>query len=313
MILVTGGNGFIGRALVGRLVADGQQVRAAVRREDAVVAPGAERVVVGEIVGSTSWVNALQGVTAVVHTAARVHMLKDSHPDRYKQVNTDATLNLARQAAEAGVKRFVFLSSIKVNGEQTAPDAPFSAVSTPAPVDPYGVSKLDAERGLFAIAHSTGMEVVVVRPVLVYGPNVKGNFERMARWIEKGIPLPFGSIQNRRSMVGLDNLVDLLALAITHPAAKNQLFLVSDGEDLSTTELLRRTSRALGKSPRLLPFPQGLIAAIARILGRGEMAQRLCGSLQVDIAKTRAVLGWSPKFSVDEGLARFAAWKRQQA
>lgn len=315
MILVTGGNGFIGRALVERLLADGLKVRASVRQPDADLPQGTERIVVGDIDGDTSWTEALRGVSEVVHTAARVHVMKDRNAlaGLYKRVNTDAALNLAKQAAAADVKRFVFLSSIKVNGEYTQPDARFSPISTPAPVDPYGVSKLEAERGLFAIAHSTGMEVVVVRPVLVYGPNVKGNFQRMANWVEKGIPLPLGSIRNRRSMIGIDNLVDLLALAIRHPAARNQVFLVSDGEDLSTSDLLRRTARAFGKSARVFPLPQGVITALAKMLGRGDMALRLCGSLQVDIAKARDVLGWKPQVTVDEGLARYARWKKKRS
>jgi UDP-glucose 4-epimerase len=234
--------------------------------------------------------------------------MKDTHAlaGLYKSVNTDATLNLARQAASADVKRFIFLSSIKVNGEATEQGAPFSAISTPAPVDPYGVSKLEAERGLFALAHSTGMEVVVVRPVLVYGPNVKGNFERMVNWVERGIPLPLGAIRNLRSMVGIDNLVDFLTAIISHPSAKNQVFLVSDGEDLSTTSLLRKTARALGKSARLIPVPQSLLVAAARLLGKSDVALRLCGSLQVDITKARTVLGWSPRYTVDEQLERYA-------
>ncbi len=313
MILVTGGNGFIGRALIERLVADGVRVRAAVRHADADVLHAVERVVVGDIDGETDWTDALRGINEVVHTAARVHVMKDTRAlaSHYKRVNTDATLNLARQAAAADVKRFVFLSSIKVNGVETAPGSPFSAISHPAPVDPYGVSKLEAERGLFALAHSTGMEVVVVRPVLVYGPKVRGNFQRMAHWVDKGIPLPLGDVRNRRSMIGIDNLVDLLAVAIRHPAARNQVFLVSDGEDLSTSDLLRRTARAMGKPSRIFPFPPRLIIGAAKMLGRGDLALRLCGSLQVDITKARDLLGWTPRVSVDEGLDRYARWRRE--
>ena len=314
MILVTGANGFIGSALVERLKSDGVKVRAAVRAPGAGVPKADETVSVGEIDGDTEWGGALKGIEGIVHTAARVHVMKDTSAlaDLYKRVNSDATLKLARQAASAGVKRFVFLSSIKVNGEKTSPGAPFSALSTPAPVDPYGVSKLEAERGLFAIAHSTGMEVVVVRPVLVYGPGVKGNFLRMVNWVDKGIPLPLGSIRNRRSMIALDNLVDVLVLTLKHPGARNHVFMVSDGDDLSTTDLLRRTAGALGKRSLVFPFPQGVLVLAGRLIGRGDMATRLFGSLQVDIAKTRDLLGWNPRVTVDEALAGYARWKRAQ-
>lgn len=314
MILVTGANGFIGSALVDRLLSEGARVRAAVRK-DSVGSPQVDTVSVGDISDTTDWSAALAGVQGIVHTAARVHVMKDTHAlaDLYKRVNTDATLNLARQAAAAGVKRFVFLSSIKVNGEETSPGARFSAISTPAPVDPYGVSKLEAERGLFALAHSTGMEVVVIRPVLVYGPGVKGNFARMASWIEKGVPLPFGSIRNLRSMIALENLIDVLVLSLKRPAAKNQIFMVSDGEDLSTSDLLRRTAHALGKRSRIFPFPAGLLLFAARAIGRGDMATRLFGSLQVDITKTRELLEWTPRVSVDTALEQYAGWKRAQS
>lgn len=313
MILVTGANGFIGSVLVERLLREGAPVRAAVR-DDSVVPPAADTVSVGEIGEATDWSAALAGVQGVVHTAARVHVMKDTHAlaDLYKRVNTDATLNLARQAATAGVKRFVFLSSIKVNGEETPHGTRISAISTPAPVDPYGVSKLEAERGLFALAHSTGMEVVVIRPVLVYGPGVKGNFQRMVSWIEKGIPLPFGSINNRRSMIALENLIDVLVLSLKRPAAKNQIFLVSDGDDLSTSDLLRRTARALGKRSRIFPFPAGLLLFAARAIGRGDVATRLFGSLQVDITKTRELLEWTPRVSVNDALEQYARWKQAQ-
>jgi nucleoside-diphosphate-sugar epimerase len=224
----------------------------------------------------------------------------------FRKVNLDGTLALARQASAAGVRRFIFISSIKVNGEGTAPTQPYKAGDDSAPLDPYGVSKLEAEQGLRALATDTGMEVVIIRPVLVYGPGVKANFLNMMRWLHKGVPLPFGAIHNRRSLVALDNLVDLIVTCIDHPAAANQTFLVSDGEDLSTTELLRRMGTALGKPARLLPVPSWLLETGAAMLGKQALSQRLCGSLQVDISKTRELLNWTPPVSVDEALRKTA-------
>jgi UDP-glucose 4-epimerase len=220
----------------------------------------------------------------------------------FRRVNVDGTLALARQAIAAGVKRFVFISSIKVNGEGTPPGRPYSANDTPQPQDPYGTSKLEAETALQALARDTGLEVVIVRPVLVYGPGVKANFLNMMRWLDRGIPLPFGAIDNRRSLVAVENLVDLVVTCIGHEAAANQVFLVSDGEDLSTTGLLRRMGQALGRPARLLPVPAGLLSAGAKALGKGSLSQRLCGSLQVDISKTRDLLGWRPPIDVDTAL-----------
>ena len=224
--------------------------------------------------------------------------------EAYRQVNVSGTLNLAHQAANAGVSRFVFVSSIKVNGEATLPGHPFSADDEPAPLDPYGVSKLEAEQGLREIESHTGMEVVIVRPPLIYGPGVKANFASMMRWVARGMPLPLGAIHNARSMVALDNLVDLLATCLKHPAAVGQTFLVSDGEDVSTTELLRRTSQAMGKKAFLLPVPASVLELGATLLGKPAVAQRLCGSLQVDIDKTRHLLGWNPPLTLDQGLKK---------
>jgi nucleoside-diphosphate-sugar epimerase len=221
-------------------------------------------------------------------------------------VNVAGTIHLAQEAVRAGVRRFVFLSSIKVNGEGTAPRRPYRASDVPAPVDPYGVSKAEAEDGLRAIARETGMEVVILRPVLVYGPGVKGNFHSMLRCLRKGIPLPLGAIHNRRSLVARDNLVDLVVTALRHPAAANGTFLVSDGEDLSTTDLLVRAGEALDTRARLLPVPAALIMVVARLLGRGEVANRLCGSLEVDISETRTRLGWTPPVSVNVALEETA-------
>jgi nucleoside-diphosphate-sugar epimerase len=215
-------------------------------------------------------------------------------------------LTLARQAAAAGVRRFVFVSSIKVNGEATQPGHPFTAGDAPAPLDPYGISKMEAEQGLRQIAAETGIEVVIIRPPLVYGPGVKANFAAMMRWLRRGVPLPLGAIDNQRSLVALDNLADLIITCITHPAAANQTFLVSDGQDVSTSELLRRMGRAMGRPARLLPVPAGLLELGAALVGRRDMAQRLCGCLQVDIEKTRQLLGWSPPLTLDQGLTKAA-------
>lgn len=305
-ILVTGASGFVGGQLITRLVDQpAVEVRGAVRskRENNQSA----LIAVGEIDGDTDWSEALKGQRVIVHTAARAHTMDDSAADplsEFRRVNVAGTLNLARQAAAAGIRRFVFISSIKVNGEQTVTGACFTATDHPAPEDPYGISKLEAEQGLQQIARETDMEVVIIRPPLVYGPVVKGNFASMIKLVEKGLPLPLGAIHNRRSLVSLDNLVDLIITCIDHPAAGNQVFLAGDGEDLSTSELLRRVGLAMGKPARLLPVPAALLQLGATILGKKAMAQRLLGSLQVDISKTREVLGWEPPVSVDEGLRR---------
>ncbi len=311
MILVTGATGFVGKALVQRLLADDPSrcVVVAVRRDDQ---RWTERVlprVTGDLEPSIDWSTALADVSAIVHCAARVHVMDDTAANPlevFRCVNVQSTLNLARQAAAAGVQRFVFVSSIKVNGEATELDQPFTADDESAPLDPYGVSKMEAEQGLRDIAAQTGMEVVIIRPPLVYGPGVKANFQTMMRWLARGVPLPLGAIHNRRSMVALGNLVDLIVTCIDHPAAANQTFLVSDGEDLSTTQLLQRLGRALGKPAWLVPVPAMLLKAGAALVGKPAIAQRLCGSLQVDISKTQQLLGWVPPLSVDEGLKRAA-------
>jgi nucleoside-diphosphate-sugar epimerase len=308
-VLVTGATGFVGGAFLRRLAADSacKGVVAAVRRKAESWPELVGQALVGDMLPTTDWGLALQGIDAVVHCAARVHVMQDDATDplqAYREVNVNGTLNLARQAAQAGVHRFVFVSSIKVNGEATQPGHPFSADDVPSPLDPYGVSKLEAELGLREIEAQTGMEVVIVRPPLVHGPGVKANFASMMRWVARGMPLPFGAIQNARSMVALDNLVDLLVTCLTHPAAAGQTFLVSDGEDVTTTELLRRTAQAMGKKAFLLPVPATVLELGASLLGKRAVAQRLCGSLQVDIEKTRRLLGWSPPLTLDQGLKK---------
>lgn len=307
MILVTGGTGFVGSAVLKRLLKDDYEVRATARSSLSTELKSVQYHQIRDMTASTDWKAALIGVQTVVHCAARVHVMQEEATDplqAYREVNVNGTLNLARQAAQAGLRRFVFVSSIKVNGEATQPGQPFSADDVPSPTDPYGVSKLEAEQGLREIEAQTGMEVVIVRPPLVYGPGVKANFASMMRWVVRGIPLPLGAIQNARSMVALDNLVDLLVTCLTHPAATAQTFVVSDGEDVSTTELLRRTAKAMGKKALLLPLPVFALELGASLLGKRALAQRLCGSLQVDIEKTRRLLGWSPPLTLDQGLKK---------
>jgi nucleoside-diphosphate-sugar epimerase len=305
-VLVTGASGFVGGHLLKRLAYRKEgEATGTVRMAGSVIAKGS--VAVGNIDHHTDWSAALKNQQVVIHTAARAHIMNDQAAEpltAFREVNVAGTLNLARQAAAAGVRRFVFISSIKVNGEQTAPGRCFTADDTTAPQDPYGISKLEAEQGLQQIALETGMEVVIIRPPLVYGPGVKGNFASMIKLVEKGLPLPFGAIDNRRSLVGLDNLVDLIITCIDHPSAANQVFLVSDGEDLSTSGLLRRVAKAMGKPSRLIPVPAGLLQLGATVLGKKAVSQRLLGSLQVDIDSTRERLDWTPPVSVDEGLRR---------
>lgn len=311
-VLVTGATGFVGRALSAELLRHGHTVRAALRRmEDRtrLTLEEVETIAVGTLHAATDWHNALAGCEAIVHLAARVHVMRDEATDaltEFRAVNVEGTLNLAHQAAKAGVRRFIYLSSVKVNGEQTLPGQPFTEQDVPAPLDPYGISKHEAEEGLRKLAQQTGMEVVIIRPPLVYGPGVRANFLNMMRWLHKRVPLPFGAISNRRSLVALDNLIDFIVICLEHPAAANQTFLISDGEDLSTSDLLRRMGRALGRPARLIPVPASLLEAGAALLGRRDMTQRLCGSLQTDISKARVLLGWHPAISVDEGLRRAA-------
>ena len=305
-VLVTGGTGFVGSALARRLASEGRAVRITSRHSAAVPAPGIEVVHGLALAADTRWQAALAGVDCVVHAAARVHVMHDtatSPLEAFRRINVDGTLALARQAADAGVRRFVFMSSIKVNGESTEPGRRFRADDVPNPIDPYGISKREGELALQRLAADSGLEVVVIRPPLVYGPGVKANFRTLLRWVARGVPLPLGAIDNARSMVALDNLVDLIVACIDRPEAAGATFLVSDDEDLSTPELLRRCGRALQRPARLVPVPAGWLRGAARLAGRPELALRLCGSLQVDIGPTRERLGWRPPTSVDAALA----------
>lgn len=305
-VLVTGATGFVGAALLLRLARDSVPCVAAVRRAGVGWPGRIAESVVGDIGPQTNWALALEGVNVVAHLAARVHVMQDAAADplaEFRRTNVQATLNLARQAAALGVHRFIFVSSVKVNGETTQTGQSFGADDQPHPVDAYGISKSEAEFGLRALAGETGMQVVIIRPPLVYGPGVKANFSAMMRWLHRGLPLPLGSVHNQRSLIALDNLVDLIAVCLRHPAAGHQTFMASDGEDLSTTGLLRRLGEALGRPARLFAVPPVMLYAGAALVGRPDIARRLCDSLQVDIGKTRRLLDWGPPVTVADALA----------
>ena len=309
-VLITGSTGFVGAALVKQLASLMTcQVRALVRSKGVVFADSVNPVYVGSDY-LTSGNVPLTGVDVLIHCAARVHVMSDASSDplsEYRKINVDGTLNLAKQAAQSGVKRFIFISSIKVNGEETQVGTPFTAEDIPAPSDPYGVSKMEAEQQLMSLGKEIGMEIVVIRPVLVYGPGVKANFRSMMNWLNKGWPLPLGAIRNQRSFVALENLIDLIITCIEHPGAANQVFLASDGYDMSTTQLLKQLGEALGRPARLIPVPVSILVRAASLLGRRSAAQRLCGSLQVDIRKSRELLGWCPPSTVENALRKTAS------
>lgn len=313
-ILITGANGFVGRTLCADLVRRGYSVRGALRRAEgrSALVDGVDPAVVGTINALTDWRAALEECMAVVHLAARVHVMRDDKRDPqadYRDVNTEGTLNLAHQAAQAGAKRFVFVSTIKVNGEGR--DAAYRETEAPAPEDAYAISKWEAEQGLLRIAQETGLEVVILRPPLVYGPGVKANFRRLLDTVARGWPLPLGAIENQRSLLYLGNFVDAIRLCVEHPAAAGQTFLIDDGQPVSTPELVRAVARAMGRPARLLAVPTGALAFAGALLGKRAAVARLTGSLWVDSSLIRSRLGWTPPYSMAAGLAEtVGAWRQ---
>jgi UDP-N-acetyl-alpha-D-quinovosamine dehydrogenase len=303
-MLITGANGFVGRALCIHLAASSHAVCSAVRALSGLP----EEVVVGSINKNTDWRAALAGCNAVIHLAARVHIMNDTEQDPlalYRATNTEATLNLARQAAQSGVKRFVFISTIKVNGEGR--DAPYREIDEPAPEDAYAISKWEAEQGLQRIAQETGLEIVILRPPLVYGPGVKANFLRLMRTVASGWPLPLGGIHNKRSLLYLGNFVDAIRLCLEHPDAAGQTFLLDDGQAVSTPELIRAVAQAMGRPARMLAVPVVALEWMGILLGKRAAVTRLTGSLYVDGTAIRTRLGWAPPFSMEAGLAATVA------
>lgn len=308
-ILVTGASGFLGAHICSFIKSDTDlQLTECIRNaRGRGFAHGESCIVMASIDAESDWSDILAEQDVVIHCAARAHIMDDEVADplaEYRKTNVYGTLNLAHQASIAGVKRFVFISSIKVNGEGAILGSAYQADDTPAPEDNYGISKWEAEQGLLKLAADTNMEVVIIRPPLVYGLGVKGNLAGLFKLVEAGMPLPLGAIRNKRSLVAIDNLVDLIVTCVDHPAAANQIFLAGDGRDLSTAELLRLTAKAMGKPSRLIPVPAPLLLFGATLLGKKAVAQRLFGSLQVDISKTRELLDWEPPVTVEEGLQR---------
>ncbi len=305
-ILVTGAGGFVGSALVQHIAQQGTHAPVAAVRATSAQGLPAPVHVVGDVGRDTDWSNALRGIDAVIHLAARVHVMREraADPDaEFRRVNVEGTLSLARQAVDAGVRRLVFVSSVKALGETTVPGRPYRPGDALAPQDAYGRSKAEAEVSLREFGQHAGLEITVLRPPLVYGPGVQANFRALMRWLARGWPLPLGALQsNRRSMIALENLTGLLLLCAVHPAAANATFHASDGDDVSTAELLRRLGRALGRPARLVPVPARALIAAARVLGQGAFVDRLCASLQLDISATREQLGWSPPTSMDSAL-----------
>jgi nucleoside-diphosphate-sugar epimerase len=309
-ILVTGATGFVGKPLCDRLVSEKNIISATIRNvDDKDKLPTEIKPILINSLRDELPTEQLSNTEVVIYLAARVHQMNDNSPnalDAYREINTKAAISLANQAEENGVTRFIYLSSIKVNGEGLTD--PYSEKDTPNPIDPYGQSKWEAEQSLLTLAQETSLEVVIIRPPLIYGPNVKANFLQLLKIIDKSIPLPFGTINNARSMLFIGNLVDAIITCLDHPNAKNQTFIVSDGEDLSTTNLIRRLGKALGKSPLLLPIPAELLRLTTKLLGKADIGDRLLGSLQVDSGKIRQMLDWTPPYTVDQGLQATADW-----
>ena len=306
-ILITGASGFVGTGLVQNFLTKSSfsNLRLALRKKGVSRYDQCEICFVGDINPSTNWQEALQDVEVVIHLAARVHVMDDTSAnslEEYREANTFATIHLAEESAKAGVKRFIYLSSIKVNGEATKPGESYSEGSIPNPQDPYGVSKLEAEYGLQKICSEAGMEYVIIRPPLIYGPGVKANFRKLMGLVYKGIPLPFGGIHNQRSMLALENLVDFIGATIANPLAANQIFLLSDGKDLSTARLLELLAKGMGKSMWFAPIPSFLLRGFLNLVGKASVAGRLLGSLQINSSKAHQLLNWKPPLSVENAV-----------
>ena len=303
-ILVTGSTGFVGKVLTYDLVKKGFHVVAVVRKKKSL-SRSITQVVVPDINENTSWVKALENCNAVIHLAGRVHVMQETSSNplaEFRRLNVAGSKNLARCAIAAGVKRFVYVSSIKVNGEETLNGEAFTEFSKVEPQDPYGVSKYEAEQALLQVARETGLEVVIVRTPIVYGTGVKGNFAQLISVLKRGLPLPFASVCNKRSLLYVGNLVDALLLCATHPAAGGQTYLVSDGEDLSTFDLLHKLTIMMGRAPRIFAFPTSLLKLAGLLMGKSKQIGRLLGSLQVDSSKIRRELGWVPPYTLEQGL-----------
>jgi nucleoside-diphosphate-sugar epimerase len=308
-ILVTGANGFVGSAVCRRLLAEGWQVFGAVRR-DVRLPAGIETRRIDSIGPHTLWQETLTGMDAVVHLAARVHVMKDRATDpltEFRHANSEGTLRLARSAAHLGVHRFLFMSSVKVNGEATFGNR-FSESDTPTPRDPYGQSKWEAEQGLRRLADSEAMHSTILRPPLVYGPGVGGNFRSLLNAVAAGWPLPFAAVNNRRSLINVENLADAVATALREPGGRCETFLVKDGEDVSTAELIRRIAQAMGRPVRLLPVPLTLLRGLGGLLGKRDVIDRVIGSLQIDDQGFRRRFGWTPPLTLNSGLATTVEW-----
>jgi len=314
-ILVTGASGFVGRRLCTSLAASGWHVRAALRNPSG--APPVKDIevhAIPDIGPDIDWSDAVAGVEAVVHLAARVHVMHETAMEglqRHRRVNTEGTATLARAAARAGVERFIYLSSVKVNGERTI-GRPFSEADPAAPVDAYGISKLEAELRLTQITRETGINTVIFRPPLIYGPGVKGNFLRLIKLVGYGLPLPLASIKNARSLLCVDNMVSAIEAVLVRPQPVNGIFMVSDGHDLSTPELVRCIGAAMGKKPRLLPCPPSWLLAAAGLVGKGAEARRMIESLRINCSKLRQELQWNPPFTVETGITAAVQWQQQK-
>ncbi|MDO8714704.1 MAG: SDR family oxidoreductase [Polynucleobacter sp.] len=316
-ILVTGATGFLGRSLALHLESNNYLVRKAIRPNHSAMFRHLDQsnyAVVSNIDGNTNWTAALSGVDCVIHCAARAHLMDDITTNpyaSYRIVNVDGTRSLAEQAAANGIRRFVYISSIKVNGESTNESFRFSHHDRASPEDAYGTSKWEAEQILQEISAKTGMEIVIIRPALIYGPGVKGNLGRLLDFVQRGYPMPFGAIKNQRSLIGLDNLVDLLQNCIAHPRAAGQTLLASDGEDLSTPELLRRIAKAMGRSIHLIPIPVIILKLAAKTVSKQAEINRLIGSLQVDMSHTQEILDWKCPTSLNSGIQKMVDWQKR--